>query len=108
MTWKTGDADEFLEDIMTEHVHKWRFYRASWSYETMARCTVKGCNESLDGDEVTRRLNATERLSAKVARRNGVILRLGADRVSYGKQTQGYGDNLDLMAYADILEGKDD
>ena len=42
---------------MSECEHVWRFYRAVWSYEVMARCAVKGCDESLDGDEVTRRLN---------------------------------------------------
>jgi len=105
MTWKTGDADEFLEDIMTEHVHKWRFYRASWSYETMARCTVKGCNESLDGDEVTRRLNATERLSAELATEilGFLIRKLGL--VGYLGTTV-YQDAL--RDYANILEGKDE
>ena len=98
MTWKTGDADEFLEDIMTEHVHKWRFYRASWSYETMARCTVKGCNESLDGDEVTRRLNATKRLSAERARGAASLLAYEGFETSAA----------DIKSYADILEGKDE
>ena len=100
MTWKTGDADEFLEDIMTEHVHKWRFYRASWSYETMARCTVKGCNESLDGDEVTRRLNATERLSAEDAH----MLYHAAPQ----RSDEDYRRKDALFDYANILEGKDD
>ena len=102
--WKTGDADEFLEDIMTEHVCVWKpdIYEKAY---LGARCD---CGETMSEVDVTARLNATERLSAKVARRNGVILRLGADRVSYGKQTQGYGDSIDLMAYANILEGKDE
>ena len=112
MTWKTGDADEFLEDIMNEHVHEWQI-SAGWFNEPCAVykafcIAYEDCKAVLHPAEINRRLNATERLSAKVARRNGVILRLGADRVSYGKQTQGYGDSLDLMAYADILEGKDE
>jgi len=101
MTWKTGDADEFLEDIMTEHVCVW-----ARTLGGSIRCAV--CGDSMTQKEELRRLNATERLSAKVARRNAVILRLNADKLSYGEQTQGYADSVDLFAYADILEGKDD
>ena len=96
---------------MTEHVHEWEidFISVDGQMLFVASCAVDDCPQPyFDQREINYRLNATERLSAKVARRNGVILRLGADRVSYGKQTQGYGDSLDLMAYADILEGKDD
>ena len=70
------------------------------------RYTAEVCPEELDRWEIDRRINATERLSAKVARRNAVILRLNAEKLSYGKQTQGYADSVDLFAYADTLENK--
>ena len=94
---------------MTEHVHEWRIdaYRDDDNELTIGVfCWHKGCNEQRSRSEAEAMLNATERLSAKVARRNGVILRLNADKLSYGTQTQGYSDSVDLMAYADILEGK--
>ena len=97
---------------MTKHVCEWKWTEVEVSSplgpftDKYYRCLK--CPEKMYGHQAEARLNATERLSAKVARRNGVILRLGADRVSYGKQTQGYGDSLDLMAYAAILEGKDE
>ena len=92
---------------MTEHVCEWVLR------DNHAVCLARNekgnrCYAVLLGPEIISRLNATERLSVKVARRNGVILRLNADKLSYGTQTQGYSDSVDLMDYANILEGKDE
>ena len=97
------------EEYLPEHVHEWHFFE-----ESKDGCfCVKGCSSRLSRDKAEDMLNeyetlkaATKRLSAKVARRNGVILRLDADKLSYGAQTQGYSDSVDLIAYANILEGK--
>ena len=94
---------------MTEHVHEWELdvHRSrSGRMNVRIGCKNKSCPWGLEIQEAEARLNATERLSAKVARRNGVILRLNADKLSYGEQTQGFGDSQDMIAYADILEGK--
>ena len=46
---------------MTEHVHVWT--HNGFDYEDGAYCADPDCKESLDREEITRRLNATERLS---------------------------------------------
>ena len=51
--WKTGDADEFLEDIMTEHVHEWVWDivdNDAWFY-----CSDKICKAPMGALEIERR-----------------------------------------------------
>ena len=90
MTWKTGNADEFLEDTMddkmTEHV-------CEWEYRYIAdkpRCRI--CLEYMGTGEMLRRLNATERLDI------GEIKKwVTAQHI------------LDMLQdYADMLESKND
>ena len=91
---------------MTEHVHEWVLGDIGTTLHVRVGyvCESPSCSEFLTVTQVGVRLNATERLSAKVARRNAVILRMGADKLSYGEQTQGYSDSVDLHEYADTLE----
>ena len=96
MTWKTGDADEFLEDIMTEHVCK--FYVA---YPVGGRDYRCKCGRAATPQEIVAKLNATERLSAEDATRNARIIEMNA--VDYQPSAL-----KALQAYADILEGKND
>ena len=63
MTWKTGDADEFLEDIMTEHMCKWEWDEDIDGIHFL--CCYNGCTDTMFPDEILKRVNATERLSAK-------------------------------------------
>jgi hypothetical protein len=73
---------------MTEHVHEWQTYVAP-NGDYHADCFH--CSERLDVHEINRRLNATERLSAEMAREAVHARPLHA---------------LALLAYADIREGK--
>jgi len=50
---------------MTEHVHDWG---ADVGDGIVALCKDPTCHKSLDWDEIDRRLNATDRLSAEDAR----------------------------------------
>ena len=95
--WVTGSAEEFLEDIMNEHVHEWKpdIYEKAY---LGARCD---CGETMSEVDVTARLNATERLSAGRARG-------GTQFLSRIKNTPGNDFANALRAYADILDGKDD
>lgn len=93
---------------MTEHVHDLdigvHIEIGDESADVYGEC---GCGYVIDIDEINRRLNATERLSAKVARRNGRILLLNAESLkAYGNQTQGYKDGNDMIVYANTLEGE--
>ena len=102
MTWKTGDADEFLEDIMTKHVCEWLIGWEPEIGEILARCErISVCDASMGLDEIEARLNATERLSAADAREAARLITspIGAERFSEANA---------LDAYANILEGKDD
>ena len=83
-------------------MHEWKIKRQGLGGHIVIRC--KKSQEELTVEEAEARLNATEMLSAKVARRNAVILRLNAEKLSYGKQTQGYADSADLFAYAETLK----
>ena len=94
MTWKTGDADEFLEDIMTEHVCKWEWDEDIDGIHFL--CCYNGCTDTMFPDEILKRVNATERLSSS-----------SAIQASRGQGLRGYVVKS-LLAYADILEGKDD
>ena len=91
--WKTGDADEFLEDIMTEHVCVW-----ARTLGGSIRCAV--CGDSMTQKEELRRLNATERLSAEDAH----MLYHAAPQ----RSDEDYRRKDALFDYANILEGKDD
>ena len=79
---------------MTDHVHEWG---ADVGDGIVALCKDPTCHESLDWDEIDRRLNATERLSAEdaieIAKSRGDIFDDEADT---------------LEAYAAALEGEDD
>ena len=90
---------------MTEQCkHEWHFYE-----ESKDGCfCVKGCRGRLSRAEAEARINATARLSAKIARRNGAILRINVDKLPYASQTQGFRDSQDMIAYADILDGRED
>ena len=100
MTWKTGDADEFLEDIMTKHVCEWKWTEVEVSSplgpftDKYYRCLK--CPEKMYGHQAEARLNATERLSSS-----------SAIQASRGQGLRGYVVKS-LLAYADILDGKDD
>ena len=75
---------------MDEHVHEWR-----WRYlGAIPKCKVDGCGKSMHYDEVERRLNATERLSAEDA----TVIANGWTSNATLRDT--------LRAYADTLEGK--
>ena len=103
MTWKTGDADEFLEDIMTEHVCKW-----GWDEDAdgihFLYC-YSGCTDTMFPDEILQRVNATERLSAKRA----LLIANAIDKLGYTIDGMDGGNSTRyLRDYADILEGKDE
>ena len=74
---------------MTEHVHEWECRYLG----IVPRCKVDGCGIYMHYDELERRLNATERLSAEDAR-----------RISNRKLP--VSEHEELQAYADILEEK--
>ena len=99
MTWKTGNADEFLEDTMddkmTEHVHEWEL---TFKPDSFRRVRCKHCPEQMLDFEIEQRLNATERLSA-------LITDLVAN-ASDGVNDMG-GPFVALSVIARILEGKD-
>lgn len=63
-------VEMWCPECLTEHVHEWSFmaddgvYSPEGSYGAYCEC-----EEELTPDEVERRLNATERLSAKAATR---------------------------------------
>ena len=109
MTWKTGDADEFLEDIMTERVHEWKWTEVEVSSplgpftDKYYRCLK--CPEKMYGHQAEARLNATERLSAEDAR-------VAANDLQQSRQVNELLTDIEtivtLRAYADILEGKDE
>ena len=105
MTWKTGDADEFLEDIMTEHVHEWIPRALDWDHTDGVCCNVRGCGAQMDNEEMNARLNATERLSAEDAR-------VAANDLQQSRQVNELLTDIEtivtLRAYADIREGKDE
>ena len=76
---------------MAEHVHEWGVWHEGMEWGT----GCKECFEGMDDNELERRLNATERLSAEVARDCGEAGGI------YKKENRDA-----LQAYADILEGK--
>ena len=115
--WATGSAEEFLEDIMNEkclicgeeipiglqhecqneHVHKWLIGWEPEIGEILARCErISVCDASMGLDEILKRVNATERLCSS-----------SAIQASRGQGLRGYVVKS-LLAYADILDGKDD
>ena len=80
---------------MTEHVHEWAII-GKW-----ANCVAQwNCAASLSPEEIERRINATERLSAGDARIVGIEIEQGTYDLR-GLKADGF------LAYADILEGKD-
>ena len=97
MTWKTGSAEEFLEDIMTEHVCKWA--RGDDGFYPFI-CSE--CNRRMTKSEALTRLNATERLSAEDATFAHAII---AEHTSMGVN---HIVCKRLFSYTNILEGKDD
>ena len=90
---------------MTEHVHEW-----SWEggYSKEHRMYVFGivciCGEYMPLEDATKRLNATERLSAEDAR---FAVKRIEDHIGY-EWDDDEGTMFALDAYADILEGKDE
>ena len=105
--WRTGDADEFLEDIMNEHVHEWQI-SAGWFNEPCAVykafcIAYEDCKAVLHPAEINRRLNATERLSADFA----TGLAEWCESMAMEPQGENGCGNI-LRAYANILEGKDE
>ena len=98
MTWKRGNAEEFLEDIMTEHVCEWMIsFSSNNPLDGVCRC--QWCPAILDITQTEARINATERLSA-------LITDLVAD-ASDGVNEMG-GPFVAVSVIARILEGKDD
>ena len=78
-----------------QHVHEWIWWKKNINHAGVDFYCDE-CDEILPWKQAVIILNeyetlkaATERLSAKVARRNGAILRMSADGLSYGTQTQG-------------------
>ena len=104
--WKTGDADEFLEDIMTKHVCEWKWTEVEVSSplgpftDKYYRCLK--CPEKMYGHQAEARLNATERLSAETMR---TYLHTEQSVENYDLWTSSL---QALREYADILEGKDE
>ena len=94
MTWKTGDADEFLEDIMTEHVCK--FYVA---YPVGGRDYRCKCGRAATPQEIVAKLNTTERLNAGIAEL--------MDDCKDDPNEMG-GPFVSLSWIVNILEGKDE
>ena len=99
---------------MTDDVHRWRVTKEPLE----AICNVWGCGQELTLDEIERRLNATERFSAKDARGLSKHLR-SAGRELGELLARDYGDTTvqnfrvtdekdELLAYAAALEGDDD
>ena len=87
---------------MTEHVHEWILdtYRDPDEPEGLQIgmfCWHKGCNERRYRTEAEARLNATERLSAELAREIGDCLYAGI--IDHERKSA-------VLAYADTLEGK--
>ena len=76
---------------MNEYVHEWTI-----TGHENARCIDPTCDGFLDGVCMEARLNATERLSSS-----------SAIQASRGQGLRGYVVKS-LLAYADILEGKDE
>ena len=108
MTWKTGNADEFLEDTMddkmTEHVHEWALR------DNHAVCLARNekgnrCYAVLLGAEIISRLNATENLLSHPC---------SCDEAFTGRDMHSTACPWYHMEWAfgkskeDILEGKDD
>ena len=82
---------------MTEHVHEWELKAYLYVGVPVFGCAIKNCNAVLPVKQAEARLNATETLSAEDAR--------------YQATEHDCMDNKfrsDLLAYADILEGKDE
>ena len=137
MTWKTGNADEFLEDTMddkmTEHVHGLDIGLRYETFEVYAEC---GCGYVLSQEEIKARLNATERLSANalletladieherwsswmqwmfdhwtdenIERWKQQMLTPYADLPEHSKESDRKEVRKTLAAIADTLEGKD-
>ncbi len=74
---------------MNEHVHDWE-----WEDEDFSDVVVCECGTTMTSEEKLRRINATERLSAR--RVHGIL----EDRKLYSQ------DVLALHEYADTLEEK--
>lgn len=68
------------------------------------RCIYPGCYKNMPSDEVARRLNATERLSAKQAEDAATNSACHMhDRCVYKKEFKEVQDTIDaLQAYADV------
>ena len=81
---------------MNEHMHEWIPRALDWDHIDGVCCNVRGCGAQMDNEEMSARLNATERLSSS-----------SAIQASRGQGLRGYVVKS-LLAYADILEGKDD
>ena len=97
---------------MTEHVHEWEMFFdiEDCRQVVIALCADQNCSSELSWDEINMRLNATERLSAEVARKSsGSVMCHQHDRCAYQSEIDEVQIEIDaLEAYADLLEGKDD
>ena len=82
--------------VPTEHVCEWKVI-LSLSKNIYAVCPT--CDACMDKEEIEARLNATERLSAELAT---AILGFITRKLGVWHWTEA------LIAYANILEGKDD
>ena len=85
---------------MTDH------YVLRWTKENLPFWQGVDSGDKVEIHDVAKYINAAEQLSAVVARRNGAILLLEAESLSYGEQTQGYADGNALMAYAKARGGE--
>ena len=77
---------------MTEHVHEWGFVYQGHDIASWCDYECIHCGTSIDGPSITKRLNATERLSARRAK----------DVAEYGSLYSK--DRAAVIAYADTLE----
>ena len=81
---------------MTEHVHEWK---PEYDVEVYGESFQCGCGDMMATDEIARRLNATERLSAEDA--------LDASEDSYEANSLPAPKHVAaLKAYASALEGE--
>ena len=93
---------------MTEtHPHEWLFDIYEKNEKTVCRfvCRHDFCDEVLEGPEVLKRLNATERLSRGDAFYAGAQLDEAPDDDSQSQYNYKNGVRLALLAYAGTLEG---
>ena len=100
MTWKTGNADEFLEDTMDDKIadHVCKKYVIACEGEIDECVVCEECYLPVTPEEIIQALHATKGLSADDA--INIYMRL------HGAPLGMFGDML--RAYAKTLEPKDD